>query len=79
MYSAKLMAIKYRGGVFPLHESRKRRKLIGRVGVQMGFDSGSDLSYMTTNVYRQIKDFVSKDHFEKLFQIYSMFQILIFE
>lgn len=83
MYSAKLMAIKYRGGVFPLHESRKRRKQVGRVGVQMGFDSGSDLSYMTTNVYRQIKDFVSKDHLKNCFKstqcskFFSLFNIWI--
>ena len=76
MYSAKLMAIKYRGGVYPLHEPRKRRKQVGPVGVQLGFDSGSDLSYMTSAVYRQIKEVVSKDHLKKLFKILFCYVIL---
>lgn len=60
MYTARLMAIKYRTRVIPLDDGKKRKRDTGSVqGVKVGFDSGSDLTYFTKGVYDEFVQVVS--------------------
>lgn len=51
MYTGRLVSIRYRDIVIQLRGNEKKRKRDHPEGVQMGFDTGSDLTYLTRKTF----------------------------
>jgi len=65
IYTARLMKIQYRTKTIHLQEPINKRQRgdfnpsIAVPGVRMGFDSGSDLTYLTKKIYNDVVKVVS--------------------
>lgn len=76
MYTGRLVSIRYRDIVIQLRGNEKKRKRDHPEGVQMGFDTGSDLTYLTRKTFDAFVTIVSFNFAPFVHEVYTCINVV---